>query len=228
MAFSNLEYLYSHLPARYRRDDEGLLLKRFLTFTGEQLDKWDDDLDTFFEKINPETAPEAFIDWWLWALFGWTWFPEWFSLARKRQLFADFTTHLARRGTARGIEEWLRAFSIHARVFNRPLYWGEFYWGGEQPWTITDALGIAVQVWHLADEVNHDVNGQAWGSVVFGEGYVRETKATLTKREMEDLLRYVAPNGQRTMVEYVTPDIVSGPYAWNATEPILREDVIPE
>jgi phage tail-like protein len=227
MAIGNLDYLYNHLPARYRRDDEGLLLKRFLTFAGEQLDRWDNDLDTFFEKINPDTATEEFIDWWLWALFGWAWFPEWYSLERKRALFADFTTHLARRGTPRGIEEWLKAFSIFSRVYARPLYWGEFYFG-EEGWTITDALGVVAQVWHLADEVNHDTQGQAWGSFGWGEGYFRDVRPTLTQREIEDLLRYVWPQGQRVMIDYVRPRTVSGPYAWDATEPILIEDVVPD
>ena len=62
MSFSNLEYLYEHLPARFRRDDDDLFLKRFLSFFGEQLDKFDGDLDHLYQSIAPATASEEFID----------------------------------------------------------------------------------------------------------------------------------------------------------------------
>lgn len=229
MSFSNLDYLYQHLPSRVRRDDADLFLKRFSQFFGESLDGWDHIYETFYQQIAPETASEEFINFWLWALFGWSWFPEWFTLSRKRQLYTDFTTHLARRGTARGINEFLRAFSIYVRVYNRPQYWGEFVWG-EDAWTITDALGVVVQVSHLADEVNPDlhdnIQSSGWGEFTWGEAYFAETKMTLTAREIEDLIRFQWPNGQRIMVEYKTRWNVAGVEAWESDEPIFNEDVV--
>src|SRR5215813_10770390 len=129
MSFSNLDYLYQHLPARVRRDDADLFLKRFLQFFCETLDEWDQTYENFYQEINPQTASEPFVNWWLWALFGWSWFPKWFTLARKRQLYADFAQHLARRGTPKGIEGFLRAFSVYARHYRAPEYWGQFVWG---------------------------------------------------------------------------------------------------
>jgi phage tail-like protein len=231
MSFSNLSYLYHHLPSRIRRDDADLFLKRFSQFFGETLDGWDEIYETFYQKINPQTAPEEFVDFFLWALFGWSWVPGWFTLARKRQLYADFATHLARRGTPRGIVEFLRAFSIYARVYNRPQYWGEFVWG-EDAWTITDALGVVVQISHLADEVNPDLHdntqSSGWGEFVWGESYVAETRATLTAREIEDLIRFEWPNGHRVMVEYQARRNVAGVEAWDSDEPIFDEDVVPD
>ena len=230
MPFRTLDYLYEHLPARVRRDDADLFVKHFLQFFGETLDDWDEVYETFYQKINPQTAPENFIDFWLWALFGWSWVPEWFTLARKRQLYADFTTHLARRGSRRGIEEFLKAFSIYTRVYNRPQYWGEFVWG-EGGWTITNALGVVVQISHLADEVNPDLHSNTqssgWGEYVWGEGYIAETRATLTTREIEDLIRFEWPNGQCVMVEYQVRRNVAGVEAWDSDEPIFNEDIVP-
>lgn len=260
MPFSNQDYLYQHLPARVRRDDEDLFLKRCLQFFGTTLDEWDLVYETFYQKIAPETAPEDFINWWLWALFGWSWYPRWFAgyeqfyqlpfvlgteggeelggedgsvlggggaLTPKRRLYRDFAEHLARRGTARGIEGFLQAFSVLARVYNGPQYWGEFVWG-EGGWTITDALGIVVQVQRVHDEVNHDVSGMAWGEFVFGEGYFRDMEATLTRKEIEDLLRFEWPNGQRLMVQYQMRRNVAGVEAWESDQPILNEDYVPD
>ena len=227
MPFSNLDYLYDHLPARFRRDDDGLFLKRFLTPIGENLDLWDHLLDTFYQKIDPATAPAEFIDFWLWAFFGWSWYPSWFSLERKRRLFAEFATHLARRGTWWGMEAWLREFSINARVHSRPLYWGEFVFG-ESAWTITAPLGIVVQVHSVDDEVNNDARGMAWGECVFGEGYLRDTRPTLINREIEDLIRFAWPVGHRLMIEYRTHLPVSGPGAWDSDRPVLDEGIVPD
>lgn len=228
MSFSNLDYLYNHLPARVRRDDDGLFLKRFLQFFGETLDEWDEVYETFYQKINPETAPEEFINFWLWALFGWSWFPKWFTLARKRQLYADFAQHLARRGTKLGIERFLKAFSIYARVYNRPQYWGEFVWG-ESGYTITDALGVVVNVSHLADEVNKDVQATAfWGEFAWGEGCLRDTEPTLARKEIEDLIRFEWPNGHRVMVDYQIRRNVAGVEAWESDQPVFNEDIVPD
>jgi phage tail-like protein len=81
----NLDYLYEYLPAFMRRDDEGLFLKRFLSFFGQQLDGFDRVVDELHSHVAPETAPEEFLDFWLWAFFGRGWFPEWMTLVQKRQ-----------------------------------------------------------------------------------------------------------------------------------------------
>jgi phage tail-like protein len=224
ITFSNREYLYQHLPARVRRDDDGLFWKRFLTFFGETLDVWDAVYDDFYKQIDPATASEEFIDWWLWSLFGWSWYPAWFTLARKRHLYAEFATHLARRGTWIGIENWLREFSIFASVYSRPLALEEAACG-EEAWAIDDALGIAVQVRHLADEVNLDVRGQAFEELCFEEGYMSDTLATLTRSEIEELLRFQWPNAHRLMIEYRTRRNLAGPEAWNSGEVIFNEDL---
>lgn len=227
MSFSNLEYLYQHLPGRVRRDDADLFLKRFLQFFGLTLDEWDELYENFYQQINPETASEPFINFWLWALFGWSWFPKWFTLARKRQLYADFAQHLARRGTPPGVEGFLRAFSIHARHYREPEYWGQFVWG-EGGYTITEALGNVVQVSRLTDEVNKDVRGMSWGEMVWGEGYFRETEATLTRKEIEDLIRFEWPNAQQMMIAYQVRRDVAGVEAWDSDEPILNEEIVPD
>lgn len=227
MSFSNLDYLYQHLPARVRRDDENFFLKRFLQYFCFTLDWWDVTYETFYLLINPQTAPESFINFWLWALFGWSWYPKWFTLARKRQLYADFTQHLARRGTKHGIEGFLKAFSIYSRVSNRPQYWGEFVWG-EGGYTITDALGLVVQVSHLTDEVNKDVRQASWGEFAWGEGIFREVEQTLTRKEIEDLIRFEWPQGNRVMVEYQVRRNVAGVEAWDSDELILNEEIVPD
>lgn len=177
-------------------------LRRFLLFFCSTLDLWDFQHEDFYRRINPDTAPEKFINFWLWALFDWSWFPQWFTLARKRRLYADFTQHLARRGTALGIERFLQAFSIFARVYNRPQYWGEFAFAAIDEWTITDALGVVVQIDHLADEVNLDRDGQAFGEFAWGRDYFADTRPTLTRKEIEDLCRFEWPESQRMMIDY--------------------------
>lgn len=227
--FSHLEYLYQHLPARFRREDRirAFILKRFLSYFTEQMDGWDSLHEEFHKQINPQTADEIFVEFWLWTFFRWSWFPEWFTLQRKRELYALFATHLARRGTAIGIEEFLRAFSIHARVYNRPAYWGEFVWG-EGDWTITEPLGLVVQIDHLTDEVNFDIAGNGWGEFVWGESHFQNTKPTLTRQEIEDLLRFQWPNSQTIMIEYARHRTVSGPFIWDSNEPFFNDDFVLE
>lgn len=203
MPETNLEYLYNHLPARMRRDDEGLFLKRFLSFFGAELDKFDQTYDALHERVNPDTATEEFINWWLWALFGWGWFPSWFTLARKRQLYRDIARHYARRGTARGIEEFLRAFGVRARVFARPQYWGEFVWG-EDAWTMTGPLGLVVRIYPQQAALPADQT--YWGEFVWGEGALATPSQLLTleRSDIERLLRFQQPLGQTIMIDEPT------------------------
>lgn len=226
MSFSNLDYLYSHLPARFRISDaeEDLLLRRYLTWFTDELDGWDQTLDTFYQKIDPDTAPEGFVEFWLWALFGWAWYPSWFTLPDKRNLFRDFAVLLARRGTRRGIQDWLRHFSIYARVFNRPVFLEESYIG-EAGWFVESPLGLVVRVSHLADRVNGDL-------LAVEEGYCEETfvsnpTATLSRAEIEDLLRFEWPTSQRLMIHYHSRRNVAGPEGWEDVIP-LNEEVVPD
>lgn len=196
MSFSNLEYLYENLPARYRREDKDLFLKRYLTFFGETLDDYDAKFDEFFESINPETATDEWIKFWLQHLFGWSWFPHWFTLANKRQLYANFARHLARRGTRRGIELWLADFGIIARVHTRTAPWGEFVWG-ETAFAIAEPLHLIVEILHL-QAAQADLH--VWGEGAYGEFYYTNPKPLFTQKELLDLIRYVQPHAQDILV----------------------------
>lgn len=211
MSFSNLEYLYQNLPARYRREDNDLFLKRFLQFFGDTLDGWDDKYGTFFENINPDTAPADWIEFWLEALFGWSWFPWWFTITEKRRLYGNFAQHLARRGTRRGIELWLLDFGIVAKVHTRALPYGEFVWG-ESSFVITQPLRLVIEVLFLQSSSQdlHAIGEGAWG-----EAYYVEPKPLLTEREILDLIRFAQPHAQEIVVTYrVTPLEQSSTIYW--------------
>lgn len=192
MSFSNQEYLYNHLPSRFRREDKDLFLKRYLEFGGETLDEFDAKFDAFFENIDPATAEENWIEFWLKNLFGWSWFPEWFTVIEKRRLYGNFAKHLARRGTRRGIELWLLDFGIVARVHTRALPWGEFVWG-ENHFSITEPLYIIVEVLFLQSP-RRDLH--VWSEGAWGEFYYTEPKPLFAVKEIIDLLRYVQPHAQ--------------------------------
>jgi hypothetical protein len=231
--FRNQDYIYNHLPGRFRREDakKNLLLYRFLgAAPAAVMDQWDAIMASFYEMINPTTAPPQFVIWWMFALFGWYWYPTWFTIDRMRSLYAAFTLHLARRGTPRGIVGFLEAFSIHSRVYARPEVFGEFVYG-EPGWAISAPLGVVVQVYSMDDEVNFDVQSEVFGGVdgmVYGEGYYRETSPTLTFRQIEDLVRFEWPNGQRVMVQYVLNPNVTTQTAWDETAPVLNESWVPD
>lgn len=202
--FSNLEYLYGELlPAFYRRADaaQGLLLKRLLQWFAEECDAADAQVDTLFEKVSPDTAPEEFIDYFLYALFGWGYFPLWFTLEKKRAFYRDVATHYARRGTARGIEELLAAFGITARVFKGPQHWGGFVWG-ENQWTITEPLGMVVRIYPQTDALPEDLN--YWGGFVWGESTFATPSETIERADYEGLLRFEQPVGQEIVIELLT------------------------
>lgn len=194
--FSNTEYLYQHLPSRFRREDKDLFLKRFLQFFGETLDDYDDTYDTFFENISPETADETWIDFWLENLFGWSWFPAWFTAAEKRNLYANFARHLARRGTRRGIELWLLDFGIVARVHTRPLAWGEFVWN-ETHFAISEPLNLIVEILFIKSP---QADLHVWGEGAFGEFFYTDATPLFTDKEILDLLRFVQPHAQEIIV----------------------------
>lgn len=212
MPFSNLEYLYENLPSRYRREDKDLFLKRFLQFFGETLDSMDEKFDEFFESIKPATATDEWIRFWLQNLFGWSWFPHWFTLTNKRNLYANFARHLARRGTRRGIELWLADFGIIARVHTRNAPWGEFIWG-ESAFAIAEPLHIVIEILHLQSAEN-DLH--VWGEGAWGEFYYTNPKPLFTQKEIIDLIRYVQPHAQEiTLVWRVGSDSESDEIYWS-------------
>jgi phage tail-like protein len=198
MPFSNQEYLYQSLPSRYRREDKDLFLKRYLQFFGETLDEYDAAFDAFFENINSETANGVWIEFWLENLFGWSWFPRWFTLEDKRRLYANFAGHLARRGTRRGIELFLLDFGIVARVHTRPAIWGEFVWG-ETHFAVTEPLHIVVEILFIQSP---PTDLHVWDEGAWGEFYYTEPKPLFTEKEITDLIRFVQPHSQEITVIY--------------------------
>jgi phage tail-like protein len=223
---SNLDYFYEHLPSRFRRDDEDLFLRRFLSFFGETLDGWDAALDNFWQQIQPATASAEFVEWWLYVLFGWSWFPRWFTLADKRNLYARFAQHLARRGTRRGIELWLLDFGIVARVASRPrAYDDDFY--GEGGWLVDEPLTLIVEILGYKDRVNIDrwFYGESWyggtrastGAMnspplyyAEGESYYTNSETVMAPAEIEELLRFVWPAGQEMFVVWAAHEPLTG------------------
>ncbi len=192
MSFNNTDYIYDHLPARFRRDDKDLLLKRFLQIFGDTLDTWDGDFDSFWETIDPDTAPLEWLVFWLNALFGWSFFPNHFTTTDKRRVYRNFARHLARRGTRRGIELFLKDFGIIAKVHTRAQAWGEGVWG-EQVFSVTQPLYLIVEIIRLetpAMDASYLGEG-AWGEAI----YTRPTPP-VTEADIINLVRYQQPHAQ--------------------------------
>lgn len=198
MTISNIDYLYDHLPARIRRDDDSMFLKRFLSVFGEELDGFDLQLDTFFEKIDPETAPPEFIDWWLYAFFGWGWFPTWFTLVRRRGFYKSIARHYARRGTLRGIKEFLAEFGIRVIVEGVPRFWGEEAWG-ENVWSVTGPLVIIVRLFPDAPAVSEDLI--YYGEAAWGDDFGASPGDSIQRTDVEALLRFEWPLAQHIFIE---------------------------
>lgn len=199
MSLNNLDYIYNHLPTRFQRDDKNLFLKRFLQFFGETLDDWDGTFDNFFEQINADSADVEFIEWWLDSLFGWSWFPVWFTLADKRRLYADFAAHLARRGTAIGIEEWLAAFYINARVHKNPVFTGEYAYG--EPLLFVDApLLLIIELFEVQPD-DYQLEMSSIGESAIGEYVYNYGEPLFSPAEMDNLLRYVQPLGNEIIIK---------------------------
>lgn len=201
MPLSNLDYQYDSLPARFRAADGAGLLRRFLTFFGEQLDKFDQDFETFHEKVSAATAPEDFVEYWCWSFFGWGWFPDWYTPEQKRAFYADLARHLARRGTPRGIEGFLATFGIHAKVFTSAWHWDDFFWGDEE-WAVTAPLAFVVQIFPMRDlaagERDH------WDEFFWDDAYFAEDTGVIGHADLEALLRFQLPLSQDVYVEYLT------------------------
>jgi phage tail-like protein len=195
---NNLDYLYNNLPSRFRRDDKDLFLKRFLQFSGETLDDYDYFFETFFEQINPETARIDFVEFWLKELFGWSWFPKWFQNAAKRQLYGHFARHLARRGTATGIELFLADFYITAQVHKSLLFYGEFF-VGEQIVCVGEPLILIIEIGKIAPP-NYREDIYFCGESFCGEAFYGTFEPLYTQTEIENLLRYQQPQAQEMII----------------------------
>lgn len=198
MSFSNLAFLYEHLPAHMRRDDVDLLLKRFLSVPCEELDQYDAVFDNFHQMISPETATEEFLDWWLWALFDWAWFPVWMPLSRKREFYKNIATHYARRGTARGIREFLAAFGIRARVINAPLFYGEFT-TDDGGWVVETPLVVIIQIFPQTDALPEQL--AFYGEWTTDEWAVADPALIPTRADLDALLRFQQPIGHVFIIE---------------------------
>ena len=192
----NRDYIYNHLPARFRREDKSLFLYRFLVFVGEVMDSWDETFNNFHESIRPATTTLRWLSFWLQQLFGWSWFPWWFTLADKRRVYGNFAKHLARRGTARGIELFLRDFGITALVHKRPIVWGEFAWG-EISFSITEPLHLIVEIIRI-DTPN--VEACFWGEAVWGESFYAEPAKPVIETDIIALIKYQQPQAQLVTV----------------------------
>lgn len=196
MPFDNTEYIIENLPSRYRRSDETLLLRRILSHFGGKLDSYDEAFESFADSINAETASPDWIAFWLKVLFGWGWFPSWFTTADKRRLYGNFGRHLARRGTARGIELFLRDFGIVAKVYKRPVIWGEFVWG-EPSFSITKPLHFIVEIIRIETP---NLDACFWGESVYGESFYAAPVKPVSERDIIALLKFQQPLAQEITV----------------------------
>jgi phage tail-like protein len=201
---NNLDYLYDHLPARMRRDDDGLFLKRFLSVVGETLDGFDLQLDTFYQKIDPATAPQEFIDWWLYAFFGWGWFPTWFTVAQRRAFYAAIAQHYAQRGTLKGIKNFLAAFGLRAIVEGEPRFYGEEAYG-ENQWSIVGPLGIVVRLFPEAPAIAADL--AFYGEAAYDDDYAASPGDNIQRADVDALLRFQWPLSQLIFIEDL-------PFSW--------------
>jgi phage tail-like protein len=200
---NNLDYLYEHLPAFMRRQDSEtsppLFLKRFLSWFGGELDGFDGVIDTLHERVAWETADEEWLNWLLWACFGWAWFPVWMTLAQKRAFYRDIATHYARRGTARGIVEFLAAFGIRSRVIVDPLFYDSSYTTDDDSWVVETPLVIIVQIFPQTDALPEEL--VFYGEWTTDQDAIADPALVPTRPDLDALLRFQKPAGQVIIVE---------------------------
>jgi phage tail-like protein len=198
-AINNTDYLYGHLPARMVRDDAELFLRRFLTPVGEALDSFDEAVDTFAEKIAPDTSPNPFVVWWLYSLFGWGWFPVWFTLADRRAFYANITRHYAERGTLKGIQSFLAAFGLRTIVEAEGRVWDEQCFD-EDVWSVDAPLGIVVRVFPEAPAVDGDLEFYD-DLATLDESIAADPGESVQRADVEALLRFLWPIGNIIIIE---------------------------
>jgi phage tail-like protein len=198
MSFNgNLDYFYSHLPARFRLADETLFLKRFMSPFCNELDNYDTIFEEFHANINPNTATEEFLNYFLWAFFGWGWFPAWFTLERKRSFYRNIATHYARRGTARGIVEFLAEFGVTARVTTQPQFYDEMTLDADN-WTM-DALYLIVQIYPMVEGVPENLN--YYETFTLDQDIAIDPQLQITNVDIDALLRFQQPLAQIIIIE---------------------------
>jgi phage tail-like protein len=205
---SNTDYLYAHLPGRMVRDDPGFFLKRLLTPVGEALDGFDEAVDTFSRMIDPATATQEFVEWWLYSLFGWGWFPDWFLLADRRAFYANITRHYAERGTLEGIKHFLAAFGLRVIVEGAPQFLDDVALD-EDVWSVSGPLGIVVRVFPEVPAVNENLS--FLDEATLDEDAGPDPMESLQVRDFDELLRFVQPLGNIIMIEdlpFAHPDVV--------------------
>lgn len=206
----NTQYALEHLPSWMVAADEGEYLRRlFFAFFGETLNEWDGVVETFHEEITPATASAPFIAYWMASIWGWSWFPSWYLLTDKRRLYGNFGRHIARRGTARGILEFMLDFGVHVRVHVSEQFWGDVI-AGEASWGVTGPLVIVVEVVWIAERVNPvpDTYEGVWGDAI-----VQQMAETLTAGEIEALLRFATPAANIVLITYPVPLVTVEPPA---------------
>jgi phage tail-like protein len=203
MSRPNIETLSELIPSRYWRADEEYsgFLKRFLYWFALECDRVDSLVDNFFKNLDPATAPEEFLNWWLYSMFGWGWFPVWFTLDQKRAFYQDIARHLARRGTRRGIEEFLAAFGLTARVTMSPTFYGEEFYG-EETWLIPGPLVIVITIYPVTGAQAEDLS--FYGEASFGEDYSVSPALTPGQLDIDGLIRFFWPLGNVIIVEDLT------------------------
>jgi phage tail-like protein len=205
VSFSNLNYFMGHLPARYRVADEGNnnFLRRFMQTFCEELDGFDAKLDAFYQSIAPETASEEYLNWWLFSCFGWAWFPTWFTLARKREFYANIARHYARRGTALGIKEFLEAFGLKVIVDASPQFFGEAT-AGEDLWSIVEPLGLVIRLFPQGVSAQEDL--EFFGEASAGESAAFSPGENLQSVDVDRLIEFVAPLAHIIYIEELQYD----------------------
>ena len=98
------------LPAAYRRDPESaVFLDRFLALFEHIQTGIEDRFDAFSRDLNPDAAPQEWIDW-LGALIDLAFDPSW-PVARRRALVAEAMALYRTRGTIAGIERMVEIYT---------------------------------------------------------------------------------------------------------------------
>lgn len=199
LTMSNRDFLYNNLPTRFQRNDNDLFLKRFLQFFGETLDGFDLDFEEFFEQIDPATARIDFVIFWLREAFDWGWFPKWFVDSDKRNLYHNMARHLARRGTVKGIKEWLADFYISVVIHTSACYYGETCYG-EQLIYVNQPLVLIVEIGKIAPPT-YKADIVVYGESFWGESsFCADFEPLYQRNEIENLLRFVQPVAQDIVI----------------------------
>ena len=119
-------------------------------------------------------------------------------LSRKREFYRDIAIHYARRGTARGIREFLAAFGIRARVINAPLFYEEFT-TDDEGWVIETPLVVIIQIFPQTDALPEQL--AFYGEWTTDEWAVSDPALVPTRADVDALLRFQQPIGHVFIIE---------------------------